>query len=87
MSKTKITVIPGDGIGPKTATALLLQHGSLAALLSACQQEEASKPLLKLRQHQAEALLAQRLVRLQRDIPLGFNLREIRYPPQADANE
>ena len=71
------------GIGPKTATALLLQHGNLAALLNACQQEEAGKPLLKLRQHQAEALLAQRLVRLQRDIPLGFNLREIRYPPQA----
>ncbi len=34
-----------------------------------------------LRQHQDEALLAQRLVQLQRDIPLGFNLREIRYPP------
>ena len=32
-----------------------------------------------------EALLAQRLVRLQHDIPLGFNLREIRYPPVPDA--
>ncbi|MGY3902798.1 flap endonuclease Xni [Aeromonas lusitana] len=75
------------GIGPKTATALLLQYGSLAALLSACQQEEAGKPLLKLRQHQDDALLAQRLVRLQRDIPLGFNLRDIRYPPQPDSAE
>lgn len=75
------------GIGPKTATTLLLQHGSLAALLTACEQEDAAKPLLKLRQHRDEALLAQRLVRLQRDIPLGFNLREIRYPPQPDRAE
>ncbi|MEG0008293.1 MAG: flap endonuclease Xni [Aeromonas sp.] len=75
------------GIGPKTATALLLQYGSLAALLSACQHEEASKSLLKLRLHQEDALLAQRLVRLQRDIPLGFNLRDIRYPPQPDSAE
>lgn len=75
------------GIGPKTATQLLLQHGTLAALLTACEQEEAGKPLLRLRQHREEALLAQRLVRLQLDIPLGFNLREIRYPPQADGAE
>lgn len=73
------------GIGPKTATQLLQQHGSLSALLAACQQEGAGKPLLKLRQHQDEALLAQRLVQLQRDIPLGFNLREIRYPPVPDS--
>ncbi|MGY2436636.1 5'-3' exonuclease H3TH domain-containing protein, partial [Escherichia coli] len=69
----------------KTATQLLQQYGSLSALLAACQQEEASKPLLKLRQHQDDALLAQRLVRLQRDIPLGFNLREIRYPPAPES--
>ena len=57
------------GIGPKTATQLLQQYGDLASLLAACQQEDAAKALLKLRQHQDEALLAQRLVRLQRDIP------------------
>jgi protein Xni len=73
------------GIGPKTATQLLQQYGDLASLLAACQQEDAAKALLKLRQHQDEALLAQRLVRLQRDIPLGFNLREIRYPPAPEA--
>jgi len=73
------------GIGPKTATQLLQQYGDLASLLAACQQEDAAKALLKLHQHQDEALLAQRLVRLQRDIPLGFNLREIRYPPAPDA--
>ena len=69
------------GIGPKTATQLLQQYGDLAAMLEACEREEATRPLLKLRQHREEALLAQRLVRLQHDIPLGFNLREIRYPP------
>ncbi|MGL4714666.1 MAG: flap endonuclease Xni [Aeromonas sp.] len=68
------------GIGPKTATQLVLQYGDLTAMLAACQQEEASKPLLKLRQHQEDALLAQKLVRLQQDIVLGFNLRDIRYP-------
>jgi len=39
---------------------------------------------MKLRQHLDEALLAQRLVRLQQDIVLGFNLRDIRYPPQPE---
>ncbi|MFM5077408.1 flap endonuclease Xni [Aeromonas caviae] len=73
------------GIGPKTATQLLQQYGTLAALLDACEQESAAKPLLKLRQHRDDALLAQRLVRLQLDIPLGFNLREIRYPPAQGA--
>ncbi len=73
------------GIGPKTATQLLLQYGDLAAMLTACEQEDAARPLLKLRQHKEEALLARRLVQLQRDIPLGFNLKEIRYPPDAGA--
>lgn len=72
------------GIGPKTATQLLLQYGDLATMLAASEQEEAAKALLKLRQHREEALLAQRLVRLQQDIPLGFNLRDIRYPPQPE---
>ena len=53
-------------------------------MLAASEQEEAAKALLKLRQHREEALLAQRLVRLQQDIPLGFNLRDIRYPPQPE---
>ena len=82
ISGSNIKGVPG--IGPKTATQLLQQYGNLAAMLEACLQEDAAKPLLKLRQHQDEALLAQRLVRLQRDIPLGFNLRDIRYPPQPD---
>jgi len=50
-------------------------------MLAASEQEEAAKALLKLRQHREEALLAQRLVRLQQDIPLGFNLRDIRTRP------
>lgn len=82
ISGSNIKGVPG--IGPKTATQLLQQYSNLAAMLEACQQEDAAKPLIKLRQHQDEALLAQRLVRLQRDIPLGFNLRDIRYPPQPD---
>ncbi|MBL0528200.1 flap endonuclease Xni [Aeromonas caviae] len=83
ISGSNIKGVPG--IGPKTATQLLQQYGDLAAMLEACEREEATRPLLKLRQHREEALLAQRLVRLQHDIPLGFNLREIRYPPIPDA--
>ncbi|WP_439836742.1 flap endonuclease Xni [Aeromonas enteropelogenes] len=82
VSGSNIKGVPG--IGPKTATQLLQQYGDLATLLTACQQEEAPKALRKLQQHQEEALLAQRLVRLQQDIPLGFNLRDIRYPPQPE---
>ena len=32
-----------------------------------------------------ERSVAEWLVRLQQDIPLGFNLREIRYPPEPDS--
>ncbi|MGL4251250.1 MAG: flap endonuclease Xni [Aeromonas sp.] len=71
------------GIGPKTATQLLLHYVDLATMLKACQHKDAAKPLLKLHQQRENALLAQRLVRLQQEIPLGFNLRDIRYPPPA----
>ena len=72
--------IPGvNGIGPKSAQTLLQRHGSLAALLTA--PPEGDKLLTKVQQSRDAALLAQTLVRLRQDIPLGFNLRAIRYPP------
>lgn len=69
------------GIGPKSATQLLLQYGSLDGMLAVA-IEEAGKPLQKVLAQAEDARLAQTLVRLRLDIPLGFNLQEIRYVPR-----
>ncbi|PJG60684.1 flap endonuclease Xni [Aeromonas cavernicola] len=82
VSGSNIKGVPG--IGPKTATQLLQQYHDLATLLDVGQHEAASNALRKVCQHREASLLAQRLVRLQHDIPLGFNLRDIRYPPAMD---
>lgn len=68
------------GIGPKGAAELLQQYGSLDAML---QVEADDKRLHKVQQAAAEARLAQTLVRLRQDIPLGFNLKDIRYTPHS----
>ncbi|MFM4701967.1 flap endonuclease Xni [Aeromonas bivalvium] len=69
------------GIGPKGATQLLKQYGSLDGMLAVA-IEEAGKPLQKVLAQAEDARLAQTLVRLRLDIPLGFNLQEIRYVPR-----
>ena len=66
------------GIGPKGATQLLQHYGSLEQMLTVA-TEDAGKPLQKVLAQAEEARLAQTLVRLRLDIPLGFNLQEIRY--------
>ncbi|KUE80106.1 protein Xni [Aeromonas schubertii] len=65
------------GIGPKSATALLQDHDSLAALLAA---ESDDKGVKKVQAHADEARLAFELVRLRDDIELGFNLKDLRLP-------
>jgi 5''-3'' exonuclease (including N-terminal domain of PolI) len=67
------------GIGEKTAQQLLSEYGSLAQLLSADASE--NKKVLLAQQHREACLLAQELVRLKDDIPLGFNLKDLRYTP------
>lgn len=67
------------GIGEKTAQQLLIEYGSLARLLDSTDSD--NKKLQLVQQHQESCLLAQQLVRLKNDIPLGFNLRDLRYPP------
>ncbi len=66
------------GIGPKSARALLGDYGNLERLLA---DPNPGKAAARVQAHAAEAQLAQQLVRLREDIPLGFNLRDIRYPP------
>ena len=63
----------------KTAQQLLAEYGSLTQLLSADASE--NKKVLLAQQHREACLLAQELVRLKDDIPLGFNLKDLRYTP------
>ena len=72
--------IPGvAGIGQVTASALLNQYGSLAALLSATDLKASIKS--KLKQDEEKIALSRQLLKLKQDIPLGFNLKDIRITP------
>lgn len=77
--------IPGvAGVGPKTAARLIDELGALDDILAAAASDE-QHPVLtpKLRDrlvdHADDARLAQSLVRLQNDLDLGINLKELRY--------
>jgi len=69
--------IPGvDGIGQVNASALLNEHGSLNAILSATNiKPNMSK---KLQGCDEVVALSRQLLTLKLDIPLGFNLKDIR---------
>jgi protein Xni len=67
-----------EGIGEKGALALLHQHGSLQGILES-QQNEKDKRLIKVQHSKQEAFLSKQLVTLKSDIPLGFNLQDLRY--------
>ena len=67
-----------EGIGAKGALALLQQYGSLDNILK-LPADTQDKKVIKVQQHQQEALLAKRLVSLQKEISLGFNLKDLRY--------
>ncbi|WP_024872476.1 flap endonuclease Xni [Tolumonas lignilytica] len=67
------------GIGEKTAQQLLTEYGTLMQLLNADSSQ--NKKVQLVQQNRDVCLLAQQLVRLKDDIPLGFNLRDLRYPP------
>lgn len=67
-----------EGVGTKGALALLQQFGSLANILKNSAGNR-DKRVIKVQQHQQDALLAQRLVTLKKNISLGFNLKDLRY--------
>jgi protein Xni len=77
--------IPGvPGIGPKTAAKLLDEFGSLDAILAAGASDDEHGSMTrrmrdKLEDHADDARLARSLVRLQTDLDLGVNLKELRY--------
>ena len=69
--------IPGvAGIGQITASSLLNQYGSLEAVLSATDLKKSVSE--KLQQSRAQIELSRQLLSLKKDIPLGFNLKDIR---------
>lgn len=75
-----------NGIGQVTASKLLNQYGSLNGILKA----EDLKPSIakELAQSKDKIALANKLLTLKKDIPLGFNLKDIRLeaPDKIDAN-
>ena len=69
--------IPGAaGIGPVTATELLDQYGSVTAIKNADNVKPAIRK--KLEQSEENIKLSRELLTLKTNIPLGFNLKDIR---------
>jgi protein Xni len=75
------------GIGPKTATKLIEDFGSLDGILAATETPEGNDGSLalsmkmrdKLVDYAEDARQAQSLVRLQTDLVLSLNLKALRY--------
>lgn len=77
--------IPGvSGIGQVTAANLLNQYGSLNALLNANNLKASLRE--KLAQHREQIQLSKTLLTLKLDIPLGFNLKDIRLSQPNELN-
>ena len=71
--------IPGvAGIGQVTASKLLNQYGSIKSILSATDLKSSISEKLSL--HDEQIALSRKLLTLKIDIPLGFNLKDIRLP-------
>ena len=71
--------IPGvAGIGQVTASQLLNKYGSIKSILDATDLKRSVSD--KLSQHDEQISLSRKLLTLKLDIPLGFNLKDIRLP-------
>lgn len=63
--------VPGvPGIGPKTASALLIEYGTLEGVLAAAPEIKQKKRRERLIEHAQDARLSRELVELRRDVPL-----------------
>ncbi|PKG38511.1 flap endonuclease Xni [Psychromonas sp. Urea-02u-13] len=67
-----------DGVGEKGALALLHDYNTLQGIFDSPINEK-DKRLSKVKNNEQEARLAKTLVTLKSDIPLGFNLQDLRY--------
>ncbi|NMP16428.1 flap endonuclease Xni [Thalassotalea sp. Y01] len=78
--------IPGvPGIGPVTAVELLGKYHSLSGILAATDLKISMRK--NLQEHEMQIKLYQQLLTLKKDIPLGFNLKDIRLPVNNNAND
>ncbi len=78
--------IPGvAGIGQITAASLLNQYGSLSAILKCNDVKPAIKE--KLNSSTQQIALSRKLLTLKQNIPLGFNLKDIRLEASSDMNK
>jgi DNA polymerase I len=74
--------IPGvPGVGPKTATKLLIEHGSLDGVLAAAADMKPSKLRDNLIEHEDKARLSRILVTLKDDCPLPIALDDMALKP------
>lgn len=72
--------IPGvAGVGQVTAAQLLNQYGSITSILEATDIKATLAN--KLAEHAEQIALSRELLTLKQDIPLGFNLKDIRLSP------
>ena len=67
-----------EGVGEKGALLLLQQYKNLDSIFNS-PVDANDKRLTKVKNNKDEALLAKQLVTLKSDIPLGFNLKDLRY--------
>lgn len=73
--------VPGiPGVGIKTGGALLLEHGSLEAVLAAAAAMPESKRRAKLLEHAEAARACRRVVALREDLPLPVPLADLAAP-------
>ena len=71
--------IPGIfGVGPKTASKLIAEHGDLTAALDAAEGMKKSKLKERLLDHRADAELSRVLVTLKEDCPLPIALEDMK---------
>jgi DNA polymerase-1 len=69
--------VPGvPGIGPKTALKLIQEHGSMAALYENLDAVNAKKQREKLGEFREQAFLSRRLVTIDTEAPLAFDLAD-----------
>ncbi|MGK3988543.1 DNA polymerase I [Sorangium sp. So ce136] len=72
--------VPGvPGVGLKTAAELLAQFGSLASLYARLDEVKKQRIRESLKQHEADALLSQKLVTLDGSAPVSLDLETLRY--------
>lgn len=67
-----------EGVGSKGALTLLQEFDTLDNILQQANDNK-DRRQNKVQQHREDALLAKQLVTLQKEIPLGFNLKDLRY--------